>query len=74
MTDDHSLAERCKLLENFDRLPDDAIAGSKLTAAILDYSEWTLRRDPPIPRKQVSARRIGYRVGDIRAFVRGSAT
>jgi len=65
-------AERCNLLENFDRLPDDALADVKMTAAVFGYSEWTLRRDPPIIRRQISARRFGYRVGDIRALVRGT--
>ena len=66
-------AHRCKLLEYFDRLPDDALADTRLTAAVLGYSEWTLRRNPPVPRRQVSARRSGFRVGDIRSFVRGES-
>jgi hypothetical protein len=61
-------------IQNFDTLPDDAIVSSKITAIILSESERTLRRHPPIPRIQMSARRVGFRVGAIRAFVRGEAT
>jgi hypothetical protein len=61
-------------IKNFDTLPDDAIVSSKITAILLSESERTLRRHPPIQRIQMSARRVGFRVGDIRAFVRGEVT
>jgi hypothetical protein len=61
-------------IKHFDTLPDDAVVSSKITAIMLDESERTLRRQPPIKRIQLSARRVGFRVGDIRALVRGTAT
>jgi hypothetical protein len=60
-------------IKNFDALPEDAVVSPKITAILLDESERTLRRHSPIKRIQLSERRTGYRVGDIRAFVRGRA-
>ena len=60
-------------IKNFDTLPDDAVVSPKITAIVMDESERTLRRHPPIRRIQLSARRVGFRVGDIRAFVRGTS-
>jgi hypothetical protein len=62
---------RADLLQAFERLPDDSIALPKMTAAVLDVSERTLRRSPPIPRVQITSQRFGYRVGNIRKLVRG---
>lgn len=65
-----------ELIKNFDQLPDDAVVPDRVTCLILGVSEWTFRRDPPknLRRVPLSARRVGRRVGDIRAFVRGTAT
>jgi hypothetical protein len=60
-------------IKDFDKLPNDAIVSNKVTSIILDESERTLRRNPPIKRIQMSARRVGFRVGDIRTFVRGGS-
>jgi hypothetical protein len=57
-------------LKNFDQLPDDALSPPKPTATLLGISMRTLRRSPPIPKVMVTAQRGGYRVGDIRRFVR----
>jgi hypothetical protein len=58
---------------NFDRLPDDGIVSAKLAVAVLGgvVTERTMRRAPPIPRRQISQRRYGFRVRDLRALIRG---
>jgi hypothetical protein len=60
-----------ELVKNFDALPDDAVVPSKVTDILLNISEWTRRRHPSLRRIQLSPRRFGHRVGDIRALVRG---
>jgi len=60
-----------ELLEKFDTLPNDCIVPDRIAAAILAISVWTLRRENPVPARQISERRRGRRVGDIRAKVRG---
>jgi hypothetical protein len=60
------------LVSNFDQLPDDAILNDHAAARILGVSVWTLRRAAPVPKRQISERRYGRRVGDIRAKVRGN--
>jgi hypothetical protein len=59
------------LVKNFDALPDDAVVPTKVTEILLNISEWTLRRNPPLRRIQLSQQKFGHRVGDIRALVRG---
>jgi hypothetical protein len=63
-----------ELIENFDRLPDDAVVPSKVTDIVLGISEWTRRRHPLLRRIPLSPRRFGNRVGDIRAIARGQQT
>lgn len=60
-----------ELIENFDRLPDDAVVPDKVTDIMLGISKWSRQRHPILRRIQLSARRFGNRVGDIRALVRG---
>jgi hypothetical protein len=60
-----------ELVRNFDALPDDALVPTKVTEILLNTSEWTMRRKPPLRRIQISQKRFGHRVGDIRALVRG---
>jgi hypothetical protein len=60
-------------LAEFDRLPADAIIDDPVDAALLGISVDTLRRRNPVPQRQVSDRRSGRRVGDLRALVRGEA-
>jgi hypothetical protein len=62
------------IVRRFDELPDDAIIPPKPTAIILNTSDRNLRRDPPIPKRQIGPRNVGFRVGDIRRLVRGAAT
>ena len=56
-------------VKEFDSLPDDAVVPRYVTAALLHISERTVRRC--VPTVQLSARRRGNRVGDIRAIARG---
>jgi hypothetical protein len=60
------------IVEKFDQLPNDAIVRDEVTAQIFGVSIWTVRRENPVPRRQISERRYGRRVGDIRAKVRGA--
>jgi hypothetical protein len=66
-------ADTLKTASQFDQLPDDAIVTAKTAAVILGgtLTEQTLRRNPPIKRPQVSQRRYGFRVGDLRKLIRG---
>jgi hypothetical protein len=59
------------VVSKFDQLPDDAIVNDRAAAIILGVSVWTLRRTAPVPKRQISERCYGRRVGDIRAKVRG---
>jgi hypothetical protein len=54
----------------FDRLPDDAIVDDRVAGALLKMSPWTVRRTNPVPRRQMSERIFGRRVGDLRNKVR----
>ena|SRR6516225_1981442 len=60
-------------VKDFDRLPDDAIVCHQATEVLLGglVSSRQLRRKPPIPRRQISPQRFGFRAGDIRALIRG---
>jgi hypothetical protein len=66
-------ADTLKVASQFDQLPDDAIVTTKIAAVILGgaLTEQTLRRNPPIKRRQISQRRFGFRAGDLRKLVRG---
>ena len=65
--------DRLAQLAQFESLPNDAIVADRVAAAILAISVWTLRRENPVPPRQISERRRGRRVGDLRAIVRGTA-
>jgi hypothetical protein len=60
------------VVARFDALPDDAIVGPKAAAILLNTTDRQLRRNPPIARRQISERNVGFRVGDIRALIRGA--
>ena len=60
------------IVKQFDELPSDMIVQSKSAAILLGISERTLRRSPPVPKRQITARKSGYRVGDIRERIRGA--
>jgi hypothetical protein len=66
-------ADALDAASNFDRLPEDAIVDTKTALIILGGTqcEYTLRTKPPITRRQISQRRFGFRVGDLRALIRG---
>jgi hypothetical protein len=59
-------------LAEYDSLPNDALVPDAVAAVILAISIWTLRRENPVPARQISERRQGRRVGDLRAKVRGT--
>jgi hypothetical protein len=59
-------------LAEYDALPDDALVSDAVAAVLLSISVWTLRRENPIPARQISERKRGRRVGDLRAKVRGT--
>ena len=62
-----------ELVRNFDALPNDAVVPLSVSRILLGISEWTERRNPPLRRVQISQRRFGHRVGDIRALARGQS-
>ncbi len=59
-------------LKRFDDLPNDAVLDDSAAAVILNMSIHTLRRNDPVPRRQISARRFGRRVGDLRQLIKAS--
>jgi hypothetical protein len=63
--------DRIKLCKYFEQLPDEALASTEMTAAVLNMSPRSVRRSPPTPRKQITERIGGHLVGDIRKLVRG---
>jgi hypothetical protein len=60
------------IVRRFDELPNDAVIPPKPTAIILSTTDRQLRRNPPIPKRRIGVRAVGFRVGDIRALVRGT--
>jgi hypothetical protein len=60
-----------QIFDEFDRLSDDAVAPDPVSAKILGISTWTLKRTNPVRKRQISERRGGRRVGDLRRLVRG---
>jgi hypothetical protein len=66
-------ADTLKIASQFDAMPDDAIVPAKVATVLLGGSltEQTLRRNPPIPKRQISERRFGFRAGDLRKLIRG---
>jgi hypothetical protein len=61
------------VVKQFDSYPDDMVLGPMPTAILLGITERTLRATPPIPKRRITLQKVGYRVGDIRALVRGAA-
>jgi hypothetical protein len=72
-TELHMAADIFEILRRFDELPDDALVSGKIAAIVLGVSERTLRRHPPTLPVQVSPQVRNFRVGSIRAMVRGIA-
>lgn len=56
------------LIARVGQLPDEAIMPDSVAAMLLGISIWTLRRENPVPAVQVTPRRRGRRLGDIRRF------
>jgi hypothetical protein len=59
------------LIQNFDKLPDDAIVPDNVARLVLNESERSFRRNSTLRKIQIGPHRNGRRVGDIRALVRG---
>jgi hypothetical protein len=66
-------ASTFEIVERFDRLPEDSLVSPKVAKQVTGdiISDRTWRRAPPVPRRQISERRHGFRVGDLRALMRG---
>ena len=66
-------ADVVKIASRFNTLPNDAVVPPKvaeiLSGGSIKEQQW--RRKPPIPKRQISQRRFGFRVGDLRALFRG---
>jgi hypothetical protein len=60
-------------VKDFGKLDDDNLVPPQATEVLLGglVSPRQLRRKPPIPRRQISRQRFGFRAGDIRALIRG---
>ena len=63
--------EQIEQLKRSAALPDDCVIDDPLAALMLSVSIWTLRRNNPVPPIQLSARKRGRRLGDIRKLTRG---
>jgi hypothetical protein len=65
-----------KLLEivgRFDKLPDDAVVPTEVTAAVLGLCAKSVRDNPELPKRWVSPKRYGQSVRDIRRLVRSAS-
>lgn len=60
-----------KKLQAFDTLPNDSVVADPVAAAVLNISLRTLRRNNPVRSIKLTTRRVGRRVGDIRALLQG---
>jgi hypothetical protein len=58
-------------VQQFENLPDDVIVPDPIAADILGISIWTLRRAGPVRPVQLSPKRRGRRLGDLRRLIRG---
>lgn len=66
-------ADALKVASQFDAMPDDAVVSPKVAEILSggNYKEQEWRRRPPVPKRQLSRRRVGFRVGDLRKLFRG---
>lgn len=65
-------------ISNFEALPDDARVSAETFAVLMDVHENTVwrrvKRDPSFPKPvKLGVRCTRFRVGDIRAFMKGVA-
>jgi hypothetical protein len=60
-----------EIIKHFDELSDDMIVPDQIARIMLNVSPRQWFRSRPVPRRQISDRSGGSRVGDIRALVRG---
>jgi hypothetical protein len=66
--------EQIEQIKRIAALPDDCIIDDSVAALLLNMSVWTLRRNNPVPAVQLSARKRGRRLGNIRNLSRGDLT
>jgi hypothetical protein len=63
---------KLELLEKVKSLPDECLVDDELCGLLLGgMSRWTVTRNNPVPAIQLSARKRGRRLGDIRKLIRG---
>jgi hypothetical protein len=62
-----------EIIKNFDHLSDNQIVGPQVVQFLLGgaASRRHVRRELPIPRRWITARRFGFTVGDVRKLLRG---
>jgi hypothetical protein len=63
---------RPDIVAEFDKLSDDMILTPQETQAVVPISHRNLRRGTVLPKTYYSPHRFGFRVGHIRALVRGT--
>jgi hypothetical protein len=68
-----SITDYTAIVVGSGKLPDDAVIPDPAAAIMLGVSVWTLRRNNPVPPIKISTQRRGRRLGDLRAFTRGTA-
>lgn len=66
--------DQFRALKNVENLPDEFLVNDELCGLMLGgISKWTVARTNPVPKVQISARKSGRRLGDIRRKIRGVA-
>jgi hypothetical protein len=66
--------EKIEMIEKVKSLPDEFIVSDEVCGLLLGgMSRWTVERTNPVPPIQLSARKRGRRLGDIRKL-RGEPT
>jgi hypothetical protein len=73
-SDSRRLTNRAReTLRDFDALPNSAVVSAPVVAALTGLCEKSIRHHPKLKRIYVSRDRYGYRVGELRALLRGEA-
>jgi hypothetical protein len=65
------MAKLTEVLKLWPSMPDEAVVGTKVTAAVTGLSERTVRYDPRFERIYLTATRYGHRVGQVRKVLAG---
>ena len=59
------------LLKRWPALPDEAVAPTKVVAAVTGLSERTIRYDPRLRRVYLTPNRYGFRVSNVKEILAG---